>query len=93
MTTLRTAPTAPLSENADDDIVAQLDDVTNSVTLDLDGMAGALWAIAFADKNSGLTGGTPVVEALHWMERELTRKADHIRSVSARAAQTIRRRT
>jgi hypothetical protein len=91
MTATRTeSPPAKCDKLASDELARQLDEVTNVVTLDLEGIASALWAIAYADKNCGMTGGTPLVDALHWMERELNRKADHIRGVSLQAAQAIR---
>lgn len=67
---------------------AELKDVRDELVLDLRGMADALWAMSYCDKNSGFSDG-PMHMALHWVYRELERKAQRVEDVSHRVLSEI----
>lgn len=67
---------------------AELKDVRDELVLDLRGMADALWAMSYCDKNSGFSDG-PMHMALNWVYRELERKAQRVEDVSHRVLSEI----
>lgn len=63
-------------------VIEDVEALANVTALDLKGMAEALWCMSYAD--GGTTGfcGGGLLEGLKWVERELTRKAEHIERVA-----------
>lgn len=56
--------------------------VRDELTLDLRGMADALWAMSYAGTNEvGMTNDM-LGNGIQWVQRELSRKADHLEKVT-----------
>ncbi len=72
-----------------DEVLKDLDDLSNVTALDLKGMADALWCMSYGDGGTtGMCGGG-MHEGLQWVERELARKAEHIQNVVSRVSREI----